>query len=96
MLFQGELEIKISISSQARMGQDIRPVGSDVKKGDVVLKSGTLLGANEIGVLAAVGVVKVSVYKKPVVAVVSTGNEVGIGICCGNKYMNDIYLSSCN
>lgn len=72
---QGELEIKISIATQAKVGQDIRPIGSDIKKGELVLKAGTLLGANEIGVLAAVGIVKVLVYRKPVVAVVSTGNE---------------------
>ena len=57
-------------------GQDIRPVGTDIKTGEVVVKAGTKLGPSEAGVLASVGIVKVQVYRKPVVAVFSTGNEV--------------------
>jgi len=47
----------------------------DVKKGDTVLKSGTLLQPQHIAVLASVGAVKPSVYKKPIVGVISTGDE---------------------
>lgn len=72
---QGELEVKISITTKAVVGQDIRRIGSDIKKGDLVLPAGTFLGASEIGVLASIGFTEVPVYKKPVVAVVSTGNE---------------------
>nr|GME06456.1 molybdopterin biosynthesis protein CNX1 [Ipomoea batatas] len=56
-------------------GVDIRPVGSDIAKGDVVLKSGEHLGAPEIGLLATVGVTIVQVYPTPTIAVLSTGDE---------------------
>ena len=42
-------------------GQDIRPVGSDIKAQDLVLKAGTLLGPGEIGILASVGAADVQV-----------------------------------
>ena len=57
-------------------GQDIRPVGHDIRTGEVVVKGGTKLGPSETGVIASVGVTQVEVYQKPVVAVFSTGNEV--------------------
>jgi putative molybdopterin biosynthesis protein len=50
--------------------------GSDIRKGETVLKAGQLLGSREIGVLAAVGVARVKVYAFPRVAVLSTGAEV--------------------
>ena len=45
----------------ARAGQDIRPVGSDIKAEDLVLKAGTVLGPGEIGILASVGAAEVQV-----------------------------------
>lgn len=50
-------------------------MGEDIRKGDRVLSKGTLLGPQQIAVLASVGAVKPKVYEKPVVAVISTGNE---------------------
>lgn len=47
----------------------------DVKKGEVVLKAGTLIDAQHIAVLASVGCVNPLVYVRPSVAVISTGNE---------------------
>ena len=43
--------------------------GTDIKKGETVLEAGRVLGASEIGVLAAVGLTTVKVFKVPVVAV---------------------------
>ena len=45
-------------------------------QGQLCLAAGTCIGAAEIGILATVGVDTVSVYKEPLVAVLSTGNEV--------------------
>ncbi|VFQ94075.1 unnamed protein product [Cuscuta campestris] len=56
-------------------GVDIRPMGSDIAKGDIVLKSGGRLGPPEIGLLATVGVITVKVYPIPTIAVLSTGDE---------------------
>jgi molybdenum cofactor synthesis domain-containing protein len=50
--------------------------GTDVKKGETALKAGQVLGASEIGVLAALGLTKAKVFKVPVVAVLSTGGEI--------------------
>lgn len=53
-----------------------RPIGHDIKRGECVLAKGTHMGPSEIGLLATVGVTEVEVNKFPVVAVMSTGNEV--------------------
>uniref|UniRef100_A0A3P9AP30 MoaB/Mog domain-containing protein n=1 Tax=Esox lucius TaxID=8010 RepID=A0A3P9AP30_ESOLU len=52
-----------------------RPIGHDIKRGECVLSKGTHMGPSEIGLLATVGVTEVEVQKFPVVAVMSTGNE---------------------
>ena len=50
--------------------------GEDFKAGQVLLKAGRELGFVEAGVLAGMGVPKVSVYRRPRIAVLTTGNEV--------------------
>ncbi|KAI5232135.1 Gephyrin [Manis pentadactyla] len=72
---QGTEELEVRILVQARPGQDIRPIGHDIKRGECVLAKGTHMGPSEIGLLATVGVTEVEVNKFPVVAVMSTGNE---------------------
>ncbi|XP_077442594.1 gephyrin b isoform X6 [Stigmatopora argus] len=71
----GTEELEVRILVQARPGQDIRPIGHDIKRGECVLAKGTHMGSSEIGLLATVGVTEVEVQKFPVVAVMSTGNE---------------------
>uniref|UniRef100_A0A3Q4BK63 Gephyrin n=1 Tax=Mola mola TaxID=94237 RepID=A0A3Q4BK63_MOLML len=72
----GTEELEVRILVQARPGQDIRPIGHDIKRGECVLAKGTHMGPSEIGLLATVGVTEVEVQKFPVVAVMSTGNEI--------------------
>ena len=50
--------------------------GTDIRKGEIALKAGQVLGASEIGVLAALGLTTAKVFKIPVVAVLSTGGEI--------------------
>ncbi|XP_068457702.1 gephyrin-like isoform X1 [Clinocottus analis] len=71
----GTEELEVRIMVQARPGQDIRPIGHDIRRGECVLSKGTHMGPSEIGLLATVGVTEVSVHKFPVVAIMSTGNE---------------------
>ncbi|XP_026782341.1 gephyrin isoform X12 [Pangasianodon hypophthalmus] len=71
----GTEELEVRILVQARPGQDIRPIGHDIKRGECVLAKGTHMGPSEIGLLATVGITEVEVHKFPVVAVMSTGNE---------------------
>jgi putative molybdopterin biosynthesis protein len=78
----------VMVEYTSRKGDDVfvhRPVaiaenlmatGSDIHKGETVLKKGSFLGSREIGVLAALGLTEVTVYLRPKVAVVSTGGEV--------------------
>ncbi|MFH1160273.1 MAG: gephyrin-like molybdotransferase Glp, partial [bacterium] len=54
---------------------NIRRCGEDVKKGEVVLVSGTLLKPAHIAVLASIGAINIPVYRRPRVAVISTGDE---------------------
>ncbi|XP_072896281.1 gephyrin isoform X13 [Hemitrygon akajei] len=75
LLILGTEELEVRILTQARPGQDIRPIGHDIKRGECVLAKGTHMGPSEIGLLATVGVTEVEVHKFPVVAVMSTGNE---------------------
>jgi molybdopterin molybdotransferase len=55
--------------------QNICFQGEDVKKGQLVLKKGTILKHSEIGILASIGCKNVSVYPKPKVGILSTGDE---------------------
>lgn len=74
---QEEKEIDI-LTDEIKANENIREVGSDVKEGETILKKGegiTVVGG-EFGLLASVGSREVSVYKKPVVGVLSTGDEI--------------------
>ena len=66
---------EIAIRYQVAVGDDIRPAGQDVRKGDRVIRAGTMLRPSEIGVLASLGYDSVSVFRRPVVAILATGNE---------------------
>ena len=66
---------EIGIRVAVRKGSDIRPAGQDVCRGAVVLTKGTVLRPAEIGVLASLGFDSVTVIRRPVVAILSTGNE---------------------
>ena len=61
---------------EVALGAEIRRVGEDIAAGSLVLKQGTALRASEIGVLASLGCGKVKVIRRPVVAILSTGDEI--------------------
>ncbi|WP_031428838.1 gephyrin-like molybdotransferase Glp [Flavimarina sp. Hel_I_48] len=63
------------IDKMPNKGSNIRPIGEQVKKGDLVLEEGTLLNEAAIGFLAGLGIDEVSVYKFPKVGILVTGNE---------------------
>jgi molybdopterin molybdotransferase len=62
-------------ATQPRSGENIHRQGQDVQRGQTVLMAGATLGPAEIGLLATVGHVRASVYRRPVVAVIATGDE---------------------
>ncbi|MGR5457218.1 molybdopterin molybdotransferase MoeA, partial [Vibrio alfacsensis] len=53
----------------------IRPTGDDIRVNDVVLKKGARLTARDIPMIATLGISHISVFRKPVVAFFSTGDE---------------------
>ncbi|HYP56729.1 MAG TPA: gephyrin-like molybdotransferase Glp, partial [Beijerinckia sp.] len=56
-------------------GQNIGFAGSDIAQGETLLRRGAIIGAREIGMMAACGLAEVPVYRRPKVAVLSTGDE---------------------
>ena len=67
------IDIKVAPN---KIGQDIRPIGNDLKKGDIIINKGTIIGPTEIGLMAMAGVKNVECIGKPVIGILSTGNEV--------------------
>jgi putative molybdopterin biosynthesis protein len=57
-------------------GSGVSFAGTDITAGETVLRRGQILTSRDTGVLAAVGVAAVDVWRKPVVAILSTGNEI--------------------
>ncbi|MCP9264722.1 Gephyrin [Dirofilaria immitis] len=69
-------EIVVEILNEPEIGQDIRQIGCDIKLGEILLRKGCVLNAAEIGILAASERNFVKIFRKPKVAVISTGHEV--------------------
>lgn len=65
----------VKIFRAIKSAQNIRRKGEDVKKGELTIKKGTLLRPQELGMLAALGVARVTVFRRPRVAILSTGDE---------------------
>ncbi|KAL8813806.1 MAG: hypothetical protein Q9223_006931 [Gallowayella weberi] len=72
-----EKEVEI-LTNKVTIGEHVREVGSDVKAGETILRRGEEITAigGELGLLASVGKKEVVVYRKPVVGVLSTGDEI--------------------
>jgi molybdopterin molybdotransferase len=72
----------IGVTKPAAPGENMIYRGDDVTPGDTLLRSGCLLEAHHIGALAALGVTQIRVRKKPVVGIISTGDEL---VGCSEK-----------
>src|SRR5215472_14892686 len=66
----------IEVRRAAAAGQFIAFAGSDLARGETVLRAGQVLTSREIGMLAAVGCADVEVWRRPQVAIISTGDEI--------------------
>lgn len=88
-------EIKqIKIMNDPPIGSNIRPAGQDIRINQVVLKNGTLLRPSELGVLASLGKDTVRVVRRPVVAIIATGDELmnpGDPLSPGKIYDSNTY-----
>ncbi|CAJ2513892.1 Uu.00g020110.m01.CDS01 [Anthostomella pinea] len=79
MTEDGKEEKEVGILADGvKEGENVREVGSDIKADSVILSKGEQVSAvgGEIGLLAAVGVAEVKTYRKPVIGVLSTGDEI--------------------
>jgi molybdopterin molybdotransferase len=66
---------KIRLAARVAPGAYVRPAGEDVRVGDRLLEPGSVLGPAEIGLLATLGYTQARVFRRPRVAILSTGNE---------------------
>jgi len=67
---------QVVIRRAATEGENVSYAGTDIARGETVLRAGQPLSSREIGVLAALGLSEVGVHRKPRVAIFSTGNEI--------------------
>jgi len=65
----------IEVRRAASPGQFVSYAGSDIARGEALLRPGTVIGSREIGMLAACGIAEVQVARRPRVAILSTGDE---------------------
>lgn len=75
MEYASETRGRVRFSKLFPAGANVRPIGQDLAKGDLLLPPGLALGAAEIGLLATVGQSEVIVYPRPRVAIMATGDE---------------------
>jgi len=66
----------VEVFAQVPVGQYVRPAGEDVRRGELVLRRGTIVRPQEVGMLATLGQGQVPVTRRPRVAILATGDEV--------------------
>lgn len=74
--FSEKKDENILIEDSVTIGENIAEEGSDIVKDELILSRGTFITPDKMGVLSALGLREVKVFKKPKVAVISTGNEI--------------------
>lgn len=67
---------RLRLNETPKPNQNIMPRGREMRRGEVVLQAGKRLRPQELGLLAGVGRTNLSVFRRPVVAILSTGDEI--------------------
>lgn len=70
-----EQEGSVTLPANISLNQNIRPQGQDIQAGQIILRQGHRLRAQDMGLLASIGVAKINVYRPLKVAILSTGDE---------------------
>ena len=65
----------IRIFKEVKKGENVRYAGEDVRKGEAVIRKGSLLKSGHIGVLASLGITRIKVFRRPRVGILATGDE---------------------
>ncbi len=87
----------VGVLKAAEPGANIRRAGEDVRQGQTILRAGAVLYPAQIGVLASLGRAVVRVHRRPLVAILSTGDEVrdpGESLAPGQLYDSNAYSIS--
>ena len=66
---------EVLIYRETKQGFNIRPSGEDVRRDELVIQAGKRIRPSEVGMLAALGKAEVTVFRKPRVAIITSGNE---------------------
>lgn len=85
---------EIAINGEHRCGENVRHLGEDLKQGETVLYPGQWIGSAELGLLASLGCVEVTVRRQPRIAFFSTGDELkslGQNLDAGEIYDSNRY-----
>ncbi|WP_078310254.1 MULTISPECIES: gephyrin-like molybdotransferase Glp [unclassified Mycobacterium] len=84
-------ESRVKVLRAVRSGDYVRRTGDDVQPGDVAVRAGTIIGAAQVGLLAAVGRDRVLVHPRPRLSVISVGGElVDVDRTPGNGQVYDV------
>ncbi|WP_321315794.1 molybdopterin molybdotransferase MoeA [Halarcobacter sp.] len=84
---------KIYIINSVPKGFAVRSIGENYKKGEILIKAGSVVGYAEIGVLASLNIGQIYVKKSPVVSIASTGSEI---LDIGEEQINNAQIRSSN
>ena len=84
---------ELLIKEEIKKYQNVRPIGENIKKGEIIIKKGDILNPSYIGQLAASGNNEIEVFKKLKVAIISIGNEV-VNLTGQKKSYGQIYDSN--
>ncbi|MEN6373292.1 MAG: gephyrin-like molybdotransferase Glp [Smithella sp.] len=82
----------VKICTGLSSGDNIWPAGSNVRKGNIIIPEGTLIGPVQITALASMGKRRIRVIRKPTVAIIATGDELvppGGRLTCGKIYSSN-------
>jgi molybdopterin molybdotransferase len=74
--YDGPQSTWVEVLQPVMPGNNVRPAGEDMQRGQTVLRQGTEIGAWEIGLLATIGLATVPVIRQPQVAILGTGDEI--------------------